>query len=146
MNHGLTTNKTKQIMVLLAMQPQINHSLVSSINNLQRSVQIIFFVVINTDLSEQQPLKWLKMHWINQQGNNDWLINTAVKIHSVIQNKQCTLHNITNACKGTKGLVNAVVTLTTAFTCWCFIAVKLLNFLLCDFWMLETVNSIRQLY
>ncbi len=86
MNHGLTTNKTKQIMVLLAMQPQINHSLVSSINNLQRSVQIIFFVVINTDLSEQQPLKWLKMHWINQRGNNDWLINTAVKIHSVIQN------------------------------------------------------------
>ncbi len=42
MNHGLTTNKTKQIMVILAMQPQINHSLVSSINNLQRSVQIIF--------------------------------------------------------------------------------------------------------
>ncbi len=57
MNHGLTTNKTKQIMVILAMQPQINHSLVSSINNLQRSVQIIFFVVINTDLSEQQPSK-----------------------------------------------------------------------------------------
>ncbi len=25
-------------------------------------IQIIFFVVINTDLSEQQPLKRLKMH------------------------------------------------------------------------------------
>ncbi len=52
----------------------------------------IFFVVIKTDLSQQQPLKWLKMHYIKQWGNNDWLIimvslNNTVKIHNVIQNK-----------------------------------------------------------
>ncbi len=57
------------------MQPQINQSLVTSINNLQISIQIIFFlVVMNTDLSKQQPLTLQKMHRIKKV-RQLWLVN-----------------------------------------------------------------------
>ncbi len=46
------------------------HFQVGYIHN-QRSIKTIYiyFVVIKTDLSQQQPLKWVKMNYIKQWGN-----------------------------------------------------------------------------
>ncbi len=77
--HGFTANKTKtRGSCSYGWQPQIKH-FVTSNTSLQRSIKIIFFVVIKTDPSQQQPLKWQKILYKNR-GNNEWLIINSLII------------------------------------------------------------------
>ncbi len=65
--HGFTANKTKiRGSCSYGWQPQIKH-FVTSNTSLQRSIKIIFFVVIKTDPSQQQPLKWQNILYKNKE-------------------------------------------------------------------------------
>ncbi len=90
-----TSSQAQREKKLKMKRKPVCHFQVGYIHN-QRRIKIIYFyfVVIKTDLSQQQPLKWLKMHYIKTMRQPSWKKHNIEPSHTILTPSQMPLQTI----------------------------------------------------